>query len=48
MLAFGIDFVLYWLCAIGELNLQTALAPTSFLPTVLGLFLAVLATAHTR
>lgn len=48
MLAFGIAFVPYWLCAIEKLDLQTALAPASFLATVLGVGLAMLAIAHTR
>lgn len=48
VLAFGIAFVPYWLCAIDELDLQTALAPASFLATALGVGLAMLAIAHTR
>lgn len=48
VLAFGIAFVPYWLCAIDKLDLQTALAPASFLATVLGVGLAMLAIAHTR
>lgn len=47
VLAFGIAFVPYWLCAIDELDLQTALAPASFLATALGVGLAMLAIAHT-
>lgn len=48
VLAFGIAFVPYWLCAIDELDVQTALAPVSFLATVLGVGLAMLAIAQTR
>lgn len=48
VLAFGIAFVPYWLCAIDELDVQTALAPASFLVTVLGVGLAMLAIAQTR
>ncbi|KAI7775456.1 basic-leucine zipper transcription factor DNA binding nucleus regulation of transcription [Diaporthe eres] len=48
VLAFGIAFVPYWLCAIDELDVQTALAPASFLATVLGVGLAMLAIAQTR
>lgn len=48
VLVFGIAFVPYWLCAIDKLDLQTAFAPASFLATVLGVGLAMLAIAHTR
>ncbi|KUI57906.1 hypothetical protein VP1G_10970 [Cytospora mali] len=45
-LAFGLAFVPYWLASIDKLDLQNALAPVSFLATLIGIGLAMLAIAH--
>lgn len=46
ILAFGLAFVPYWLASINKLDLQNALAPVSFLATLIGIGVAMLAISH--
>ena len=46
VLAFGLSFVLIWLCSISNIDLQNAFAPVTFLATLVTIGLAMAAISH--